>query len=320
MDGLALLVLLATPAPVDEGQPPLTHYEAVSQPLAQSEQDSSSDLPLAGDGQNRLTVPVRLGVAGPYQFLVDTGSDRTSVSSKLVRELGLIEGNRAVMHTATGASQVRMAHLPELRTGRRSVRNIRAPMLEADDIGADGILGIDSLRSHRVVFDFRQKTLSIHSGEADAVEEGSILVRARRKGGRLVITNAVLDGERVSVVLDTGSVLSVGNAALRRKLERRGAIKAIGPIDLISVTGKALRGEMVSAGRLDIGDARLENLGIVFADAHTFRQLKLDRRPALLLGMNALQGFDQVTIDFASKTLSLILPRGRKPETGLNVR
>jgi predicted aspartyl protease len=313
MVGMALWMLLAAPAAAAEA-PPLTHYEAVSRPPAAGDPALSSALPLAGDGFDRMTVPVRLGASGPFQFLVDTGSDRTSVSRELVRKLGLIERPRATMHSATGSSQVRMAYLPELQTGRRSVRHISAPMLDAADIGADGILGIDSLRSQRVIFDFRQGTLSIHSGDpGEAVEEGAIIVRARRMEGRLVITNAEIDGERVSVVLDSGSALTVGNFALRRRLERRGGISPVGPIDLISVTGAALRGELASTRRLDIGGARLEGLGVVFADAHTFTQLKLDRKPALLLGMNALQGFDQVAIDFAGKTISLVLPKHRKP-------
>ena len=265
---------------------------------------------MIGDGHDRLTVPVRLGASRPYQFLVDTGSDRTSVSRELARELGLEERASAELHSATGSSQVRMAHLPELRMSRRAVRNINAPMLEAEDIGADGILGIDSLRSQRVVFDFAAGKLSVLSGDVQhEVEEGAIVVRAKRREGRLVITDAEVDGVRVSVVLDTGSSLTVGNAALRRKLERRRATHALGTIDLISVTGAALRGELITVGGLEIGGARLERLGIVFADAHTFRQLKLDRKPTLLLGMNALRGFDQVTIDFADRTLSLVLPK-----------
>jgi hypothetical protein len=113
-------------------------------------------------------------------------------------------------------------------------------------------------------------------------------------------------------VLDTGSSLTIGNAALRRKLERRRAPASAGTIELISVTGAVLHGELMTVGGLEIGGARLEGLGVVFADAHTFRQLKLDRTPALLLGMNALRGFDQVAIDFADRTLSLVLPREGK--------
>ena len=295
--------------------PPLTQFEVSSQPPAADSQGQQAQLPLVGDGFNRMTVPVRLGASGPFQFLVDTGSDRTSVSRELVRKLGLEEQEKAVLHSATGQSQVRMAYLPELQTGRRSVRHIRAPMLDAADIGADGILGIDSLRSQRVVFDFRQGTLSIQSGDAGGkVDKDAIVVRARRMEGRLVITNAEVDGEQVNVVLDSGSTLTVGNSALRRRLERRRGVDAVQQIELVSVTGAALRGELVRVRHLDIGGARLEGMGIVFADAHTFRQLNLDRKPSLLLGMNALQGFDQVTIDFEGRRLSLVLPKGKRPD------
>jgi predicted aspartyl protease len=311
MNSMTLWMLLAAPAVAGEAPPPLTHYEALTTPLEASEPGHSAQLAMASDVYDRMTVPVRLGAGGPFQFLVDTGSSRTSVSSRLVRQLGLEERQGATLHSSTGASQVHMAYLPELRMGRRSVRHITAPMLDAGNIGADGILGIDSLRSQRVVFDFSSGTLSILSGDAaPPIEDGAIVVRARRLEGRLVITDAEVDGERVSVVVDTGSSLTVGNAALRRKLERRG-LEVIGAIDLISVTGASLRGEMSRVSSLEIGGARLEGLNIVFAEAHTFGQLKLDRKPALLLGMNALRSFDQVSIDFAGRTLRLVLPKNR---------
>jgi predicted aspartyl protease len=268
---------------------------------------------MASDNWQRMTVPVRLGASGPYRFLVDTGSVNTTVSSALVRQLGIEERLGGTLHSATGQSRVRMAYLPELTMGRRAVRHINAPMLDAGDMGADGILGIDSLRAQRVVFDFSSGTLSILSGDAaPPVEEGAILVRAKRLDGRLVITDAEVDGQRVSVVIDTGSELTIGNAALRRKLERHGGLDIIGATDVISVTGAALRGELGSVKSLEMGGARLEGLNIVFAEAHTFGLLRLDRKPALLLGMNALRGFDQVAIDFAGRTLLLVLPKDRR--------
>lgn len=315
MKNLALWMLLAAPAAAGDAPPVVIHYEAVSGPPEAFDSGQSAEMAMSDDGHDRMTVPVRVGSSGPFHFLVDTGSDRTSVSSELVRLLGLAERHGALLHSATGRSKVRLAHLPELRTGRRSVRHINAPMLEAADIGADGILGIDSLRSQRVVFDFAEGRLSILAEDSPILQdEGAILVRARRRDGRLVITDADVDGERVVVVVDTGSALTVGNAALRRKLERRGSVEVLRPIDLISVTGATLRGELSTVKSLEIGGARIEGLGVVFAEAHTFRQLKLDRRPALLLGMNALRGFDQVSIDFAGKTLLLVLPTTRKPK------
>jgi predicted aspartyl protease len=315
MNWFSLWMLLAAPAVAGDVPPPLTHYQAVTAAPQAADSAQSADLVMATDPYERMTVPVLLGPHGPYRFLVDTGSDRTTVSSELARKLGLEERPSALLHSASGQSSVRMAYLPELQTGRRAVRHINAPMLNAVDMGADGILGIDSLRSQRVVFDFANGTLSIYSDKAPPViEEGAILVRARRREGRLVITDAEVDGEKVSVVIDTGSSLTVGNDALRRKLERHGHVETLRSIDLISVTGGALRGDLANVRSLEIGGARLEGLSIVFAEAHTFGKLGFQRKPALLLGMNALRGFDQVSIDFAGKTLLLVLPKERKPE------
>ena len=312
MNAIVLWMLLAAQAAAADA-PPVSQFEVVSAPPMISQPGQSAELAMTSDVYERMTVPVRLGGSGPFQFLVDTGSSRTSVSSLLARQLGLAEGQSATLHSSTGPSQVHMAFLPELQLGRRSVHRIAAPMLEARNIGADGILGIDSLRSQRVLFDFANGTLSILTGEAQPrIEEGAIVVRARRLDGRLVITDARVDGERVSVVIDTGSALTVGNAALRRKLERRGGLEIVGMTDLVSVTGVTLRGELAKVRAIEIGGARLEAPTIAFAQAHTFAQLELEERPALLLGMDALRAFDQVSIDFARKRVVLVLPKARR--------
>jgi predicted aspartyl protease len=308
----ALSILLA--ASGDAAAPPVTHFETGPAQPAQAEGGTATQLAVKDDLDQRMTVPVRLGGSRPFRFLVDTGADRTSVSVETARELGLVERPQATLHSATGQSLVRMAHLPEIHMSRRSVRNINAPLLAAADIGADGILGMDSLRSQKVVFDFAKDTLTILSAKTPtALEPGTIVVRARRREGRLVITNALLDGEKVGVVLDTGAALSIGNAALRAKLAKKGVLTVVGPITLLSVTGEPLIGELALVDRLNIGGVRLERLHIVFAEAHTFGQLKLDRKPAMLLGMNALRGFEQVAINFADRRLSLVPPKKRQP-------
>lgn len=312
MIGPALWIWLAIQA--STAQPPhVSPFEAQSTPPSAPAATQETKLAATTDAHDRLTVPVRLGSSRPFRFLVDTGADRTSVSRELVQELGLKERPKAVLHSATGAKLVRMAHLPEISMSRRAVRNINAPMLDAADIGADGILGMDSLRSHQVLFDFTKGTLSIlASNVPTAIEPGAIVVRARRREGRLIITNAMAERDRVGVVLDTGASLTIGNAALRSKLASRGALTSLGPIDLLSVTGEPLSGELAVVRSIDIGGVRLEGLSVVFADAYIFRQLKLDRKPAMLLGMNALRGFDQVSIDFSDKILSLVPPKKKK--------
>jgi len=52
----------------------------------------------------------------------------------------------------------------------------------------------------------------------------------------------------------------------------------------------------------------LKDLAIVFANAHTFKRLDLENKPALLLGMNAMRAFKKVSIDFASRKLRVVVP------------
>lgn len=311
------LLSVAAPAAALGDPPPLTWFEALAQPPEPDGATDTDRLAFARDEYERMTVPVRLAGAGPFRFLVDTGSDRTAVSRELAGRLGLEPRPNARMHSATGQTEVAMAAIPELTLSRKAVRRINAPLLDRDDIGADGILGIDSLRSHRVMFDFASQTLTIESAEGFAArdEEGTIVISARRREGRLVITDAEAEGQPLSVVLDTGSQLSVANQALRRKLERRGALSLFGPIDLVSVTGHTLRGELAIIREIEIGKITVRDLVVVLADAHTFRQLQLDRTPALLFGMNALKSFDKVSIDFASRKLRFVLPKGENPKS-----
>jgi predicted aspartyl protease len=183
-------------------------------------------------------------------------------------------------------------------------------LLDGVNIGADGILGVDSLRSQRIVFDFKANTMSIvPSSEAEPVtDDNAIVVTARQRNGRLVVTEAEANGRPATVILDTGAQVSIGNSALRKKLFGDAPVDPIHKIDMISVTGEKLEGEWALVRQLDIGGVKLNDLVVIFADAHAFGTLKLDRRPAILLGMNAMRAFKRVSIDFANRKLRVVLP------------
>lgn len=261
------------------------------------------------DRHDRMTVPVRLSGKGPYQFLVDTGADRTAVSTAVATELGLSSGPMATLHSVTGISQVKTAKVPVLELTSNHVRSVEAPLLERAHMGADGILGVDSLRSQRVIFDFRTRVISIVPSvrKMKRDEEGTIVVTGKLRRGHLIVTSARANGIPLTVVLDTGSELTMGNAALRAKLEARGRLGTPEPVEMMSVTGHKLISEAFYLKRVQIGEVILRNLLILFSDAPIFRSLDLEVQPAVLLGMNALQAFDQVSIDFAKKQLRMVV-------------
>lgn len=291
-------VALAQTAPAPSGPPNVDN------------RTQTQDIAFKNESDDRLTVPVRLSGTGPFEFIVDTGADRTAVSRELAQRLRLANGDSASLHSVTGVSTVSTATVPDLELTHKPVKVVDAPVLDAANIGADGIIGTDSLRAQRVLFDFQAKTLSIvPSGVRDFTEEpGTIVVTATRKNGRLVFTDAAANGRSLTVVIDTGSQVSIGNSELRRQLLGSDLLNPAQKVQIQSVTGETITGDYMFVRELDIGGVTLKNLAIVFADAHTFKQLGLDHRPALLLGMNAIRAFKKVSIDFATRRFRVVLP------------
>ena len=67
-------------------------------------------------------------------------------------------------------------------------------------------------------------------------------------------------------------------------------------------------GQYTIVRKLEVGGVTLKDLPVVFTESHAFGRLGLEGKPALLLGMNALRGFDRVSIDFAKRKLRVVLP------------
>ena len=112
-----------------------------------------------GDGHDRLTVPVRIGKDGPYDFLIDTGAERTVLARGLAERLGLVPNGRATLIGVAGSLAVDLVDVAEVRLGSRSFYDLSAPLLEGSHIGADGIIGLDGLRNQRVLIDFKRNLI-----------------------------------------------------------------------------------------------------------------------------------------------------------------
>jgi predicted aspartyl protease len=300
----------------------VTRLDAVAGVPEIDKTTQTQDIQFRNTANDRMTVTVRLAGTGPYQFLVDTGADRSAVSSAIVAKLALTRGSSAALHSSTGVTTVTTARVPNLELTRPTQKLIEAAVLESAYMGADGIVGSDVLNSQRVQFDFERRTMSVVPAAVPDFrdEPGTIVVEARRKNGRLIVTDAAANGQRITVVLDTGSEVCVGNQVLRDRLLGRNLIDARQTVELESVTGARITGDYMFVRKLEIGGITLENLAVVFADAHTFKQVKLDKTPTLLLGMNAFRAFKKVSIDFANRKFRVVVPERSEIETRLAMR
>jgi predicted aspartyl protease len=316
---IAALLLTSAAAPL---APPRTtpNYASESQPARASEAAVPPEsLALSTDPSMRMTVMVKVGGQGPYSFLVDTGSERTAISRQLATQLKLGSGVPVRVHSVLGSETVATVNIPQLGVGNRMLSVTDVPTFEAQNMGAEGILGIDSLQAQSVVFDFKAREMRIAASQFEAgarFDRDTIVVRARSRRGRLVLTSVTLDGIPINAIIDTGAQVSVGNLPLMRQLQRvsreRAKRQSVRGEDLTAVmqavTGQVGNVDIARFQRLDLGGVELRDVTLAFASARVFKELGYERTPAILLGIDAMRSFDQVSIDFARRKIRFVLP------------
>lgn len=271
-----------------------------------------------GVSAGRMTVPVSINQRGPWNFIIDTGAERTVVSRELAGVLGLSAGPRLRVIAMTGPSNVGSVIVPRLSVSTIARETIEAPALGARDLGAVGMLGIDALQGHAISINFDRQQMTLRpsrkrAGRGTAALPGEIVVVAKSLFGQLIVTDAFWHGKRISVVIDTGSPVTVGNSALLAAITRRP--KELGPMQLTSATGGVLNTTAFTVDELNIGGIAFQNVTVAFSDVPPFARFGLGRTPALLLGMDSLKLFRQVHIDFANREIRFAAPRA----TGMQI-
>lgn len=265
--------------------------------------------------QTRMTVPVWFGDKGPYPFMIDTGSETTVLSTELALELGLAGDGWHAMAGSVDRTNVERVEMPAVTIGKHVLPPSHAILLAKKHIGAAGILGIDTLREQRVVFDFTKKKVAFSKSPSNrvsrwsAVNRGSdvqfeLVVDAEGKAERMVLAEASVDGVPVKVIVDTGSNITVGNSALLNKLRRP---RTIGTTAIFDVTGAGVARDVIVTDFMRLGSFRLARGAIIINDSPAFEELGLTEEPAILLGMNHLRSFRRISVDFARGEVSFDL-------------
>ncbi|MDE2412773.1 MAG: aspartyl protease family protein [Sphingomonadales bacterium] len=270
----------------------------------------SSDVDVVGlqkDLEGRMTVPVRIHDQGPFDFLVDTGAQNTVLSTSLAARLAMPTKSRATLVGVAGRQEVDAVAVEELNIGRQTYYGLFAPLLDGQNIGADGILGLDSLQGQRVLIDFDKKLMAIGDAKQLGGNRGfEIVVTARRRSGQLIVTNATINGIQTNVVIDTGAFDTIGNRALQAAIGKRGRKSDTAYVR--SVTGQEILADVGQGKTLMMGGISINNMRIAYADAPAFDVLQLSDKPAILLGIRELRVFRRIAIDFATRKVMFDLP------------
>jgi predicted aspartyl protease len=179
-----------------------------------------------------IALPVMVNGAGPFEFLLDTGTTETVVDSALADQLKLPITGGLVAATLRKSSTLLTAHADKLEVANASVRNLDllvAPMsgILSQFPGARGILGENFLRNFDLLLDNRHRLLQLQQGpglmeETLTGQHVPLHTRGSRLGGatenRLILAVNVpqLQAETLSFQLDSGaSALVLFSSAYR---------------------------------------------------------------------------------------------------------
>ncbi len=315
--GVLAAALLAAPAVAVEPAPAASDVADIP-PLPTLPDPAVDLLRIGADLADRMTLAVEISDAGPYPFIIDTGSHRSIVATELAKRLGLQELPPVEIVSMAGRETVAAVQLIKLAFGTQIVNDLPALSIAHDDLGSAGLIGLDSLQDKRVTLDFHKRQLTIgKSAPARSFskwDNNTIVVQAQRTLGQLILVDSRLDGKRVNVILDTGAEMSVGNMALFNKLKLKNLVVPPQPTVMKSVTGQPVAAQFTVVRPLQIESVTLHNVPMVFVDAAPFKELGLADKPSMLLGMGMLRLFDRVANDFGSRHVDFDLLQTRSAD------
>jgi hypothetical protein len=277
--------------------------------------DIDNKLAIGGDDINakkvetRMTVEVQVNGRGPYHFVVDSGADTSAVGLRVARNLQLPLGTPVILNGMTDRSVVDRVKVSTLAFGPSTIGDLEVPALREEDLGGDGMIGIDALVKQRLMMDFENRVVKVEDARKPIEHfADEIVITAKLLHGQLILTQVRASGFTLNAVIDTGSEITVGNLALRDKLLSRN-LNRNWTIATTGVTGKTVDLQLGELRELRVGAITIRDVPIAFADVPPFKVFGLSDAPALLLGTDILENFRRVSLDFAARKVRFQLRR-----------
>ncbi len=247
---------------------------------------SPTPFELLEDGS--IVVPVTIAGTGAYRFVVDTGSSRTVISTRLWTSLRLPVVAKTQMVTPAGRDEAYVVRVPNLAIVARPGMTIAAAVMAADRYAAgqqvDGLIGQDVLSSAVYTIDYERRVIVWHSSAE--VPDG-VRLPLHVRNHRVLVNLPQYEGDprSLSLIPDTGSDGLVLFAHAQDKVRLTQLDVGV----LSSVSGVRLA-RRVQLDGLVVGDARLRNPLAVVVDSGEPADLMGD-------GLLPLHVFSRVTFN-----------------------
>jgi predicted aspartyl protease len=262
------------------------------------------------DRIGRVMTHVRINGKGPFRFVIDTGASRSTLAPHLAKALNLQQavGRNVMLNGVTGAAEVPTVAVDSLEIGALKFVDQNLPVIFTSIMGnADGILGVAGFHDQRIDVDFKRDRVTVLESTGRRPHFSMVTARAHRNSTGLMIVD-VRVGRRIKAkaVIDTGAERTLGNLALQEAMNK-GRRKKREPVSAVvhGATPDIADGDVQAIKEASIGDMKLSNLEVIFADFHVFKLWQLDKEPALLIGMDMLGVLERLVIDYRRNEVSM---------------
>ena len=158
-------------------------------------------LPFRLRHSGEIVVPVTVAGQGPFRFLLDTGSSRTAISTRLAARFGLKPVAHTTVVTASGRTTQPLVPVVHIVMGAHRPATVLATLLPeggiAVDDEVDGLIGQDVLAPLIYTIDYDRRQLIWH--RSDPAVPGDRLPLRFRAGRALVALS------RLQLIPDSGA-------------------------------------------------------------------------------------------------------------------
>lgn len=268
--------------------------------------------PTRRDHIGRIWAPVFINGRGPFRLVLDTGATRSVVTAMVALALGIPtdQSPSVTLRGVTGSATVPTIRVDSLSVGDVSVDSPTLPIVPDALGGAEGVLGSEGLANKRIFIDFRHDRISIAYSRGEKSGRDFVRIPFRSINGQLIVVDAMVGAIRTKAIIDTGGQTTIANLALRDALARRMEAKRGRADQIMGATLAVQDGEIIATPAIELGTVKMLDPGVTFADMYIFKQWKLTREPAILIGMDALGVLDTLVIDYREHELQLRMQSG----------
>ena len=269
--------------------------------LATTTADAITRFQLADDG--KILVQVAIGRAGPFTFILDTGSNGSSISEGLADRLRCRPVARGLVSSATGQREQLFVRLTGVGIGIAQADELIAGVVDDHDLdptgAASGVIGQDLLGAMRYTIDYRLRVIT-WGGRAGNDSATQTVLALEPHDDRLLVVLPQAEST-IRMVPDTGTAAIV---FFRRDGQKLPPMRAVaGGYELATLTGRR-KARLNRVSELRVGGATLRDQDAIVLGAE----------PGATTGdgLLPLHVFDRVTLDGPNRVMIVETGHGHR--------